>query len=93
MVIGVVPRYDPHGMGLPPATRPVSGSFSGSGGAGVPAWGRQRAATASSLDQPSEVGPVFVLLFALCGCLVKPVVVISPLRHVAKVNGAGRVGS
>eukprot|EP00903_Cladosiphon_okamuranus_P006745 g6580.t1 len=57
MVIGVVPRYDPHGMVLPPAPRPGSGSGGGGGGggvAGVPAWGRQRAATASSLDQRSE---------------------------------------
>ncbi|CAN0502425.1 unnamed protein product, partial [Ectocarpus sp. 12 AP-2014] len=53
MVIGVVPRYDPHGMGMPLLSRPGGGS--GSGGSGdVPATGRQRAATASSLEQPRE---------------------------------------
>lgn len=70
MVIGVVPRYDPHGMGLPLAPLPgvvgvdiggISGHGGGGGvgvgvGVGVPAGGRQRAATASSLDRPREVG-------------------------------------
>lgn len=50
MVIGVVPRYDPHGMGMPLMSRPGGGS-----GGDVPATGRQRAATASSLEQPREV--------------------------------------
>ncbi|CAN0374997.1 unnamed protein product [Pylaiella littoralis] len=68
MVIGVVPRYDPHGMGLPLAPLPgvvgvdiggISGHGGGGGvgvgvGVGVPAGGRQRAATASSLDRPRE---------------------------------------
>ncbi|CAM9650644.1 unnamed protein product, partial [Ectocarpus fasciculatus] len=53
MVIGVVPRYDPHGMGMPLMSRPSGGS-SGGGGGDVPATGRQRAATASSLEQPRE---------------------------------------
>ncbi|CAB1106594.1 unnamed protein product [Ectocarpus sp. CCAP 1310/34] len=53
MVIGVVPRYDPHGMGMPLLSRPGGGSGSGGGG-DVPATGRQRAATASSLEQPRE---------------------------------------
>ncbi|CAN0503858.1 unnamed protein product [Ectocarpus sp. 12 AP-2014] len=53
MVIGVVPRYDPHGMGMPLLSRPGGGSGSGGGG-DVPATGRQRAVTASSLEQPRE---------------------------------------
>lgn len=40
MVIGVVPRYDPHGMGLPPPQ--------------VIPEGRRRAATVS-IDTPREV--------------------------------------
>ncbi|CAM9668994.1 unnamed protein product [Ectocarpus sp. 6 AP-2014] len=53
MVIGVVPRYDPHGMGMPLMSRPGGGGGSGGGG-DVPVTGRQRAATASSLEQPRE---------------------------------------
>lgn len=52
MVIGVVPRYDPHGMGMPLMSHPGGGS---SGGDVPPAMGRQRAATASSLEQQREV--------------------------------------
>lgn len=55
MVIGVVPRYDPHGMGLPLVPRPGAVGI-GAAGSAVPAGGRQRAATASSLDPSREVG-------------------------------------
>lgn len=65
MVIGVVPRYDPHGMGLPIAPPPGAVGVPPSAGAGAGAGGaRQRAATASSLDQAREVGyfPFILLL-------------------------------
>lgn len=70
MVIGVVPRYDPHGMVLPLVPRPSPGGGSGSGGgASGPPWGRQRAATASSLEQPREVRVRRLLMFFLAAWL------------------------